>query len=198
MVKRLFDVLVSAVALLLASPLLAVLAVIVKLTSRGPVFHRSMRIGRDERPFPLLKFRSMVVNAAQQGPGITRAGDPRVTRIGRFLRKSKLDELPQLINVLRGDMSLVGPRPEDPRYVAGYTAEQRRVLSVRPGITSAASVAFRNEEELLTGADWETTYVETILPEKLRIELEALRRASFLQDLRILRDTFVAVFLKTR
>jgi lipopolysaccharide/colanic/teichoic acid biosynthesis glycosyltransferase len=193
MVKRLFDVIVAAIALLAASPLLALLAVIVKATSRGPVFHRSMRVGRGGHPFPLLKLRSMVAGAAQQGPGITRAGDPRITRIGKFLRKSKLDELPQLINVLRGDMSLVGPRPEDPRYVAHYDAGQRRVLSVRPGITSAASVAFRNEEELLTGADWERTYVETILPEKLRIELDALDRASFTQDLRILGQTIGAV-----
>ena len=125
-------------------------------------------------PFRLYKFRRMVSDADKQGPGITATGDSRITRVGRFLRRTKIDELPQLINVLSGDMSLVGPRPEDPRYVTLYTPEQRRVLAVRPGITSAASLAYRHEEQLLAGADWETVYREEVLPAKLAIDLEYL------------------------
>src|SRR5205814_1701678 len=133
----LFDLFAAAAALVIVSPLFAVAAVAVKLSSRGPVFHRGRRVGRNSVPFDIFKFRSMRVG--EGGPAITAAGDPRVTAVGSLLRKSKLDELPQLINVLRGEMSLVGPRPEAPGYVALYDAEQRRILSVRPGITSPAS-----------------------------------------------------------
>jgi lipopolysaccharide/colanic/teichoic acid biosynthesis glycosyltransferase len=140
-------------------------------------------VGKNGELFRPFKFRSMAVGADQQGPGITAAGDARVTRAGRFLRRTKLDELPQLINVLRGDMSLVRPRPEDPRYVALYTPEQRRVLAVRPGITSAASLAYRHEEQLLAGADWETVYREQVLPAKLAIDLDYLARRSLWSDL---------------
>ncbi|MFZ1551113.1 MAG: sugar transferase, partial [Anaerolineae bacterium] len=131
----------------------------------------AVRVGQDGRPFRLYKFRSMIVGTDRQGPGITATGDPRITRVGRFLRRAKLDELPQLINVLLGDMSLVGPRPEDPRYVAFYTPEQRRVLSVHPGITSPASLAYRHEEQLLAGEDWETHYRTRVLPAKLALDL---------------------------
>ena len=174
MQTRIFDLLAAFGGLLFLSPLFVLVAFAIKLDSRGPIFYRARRIGKDGIPFPLYKFRRMVSDADKQGPGITATGDSRITRVGRFLRRTKIDELPQLINVLSGDMSLVGPRPEDPRYVTLYTPEQRRVLAVRPGITSAASLAYRHEEQLLAGADWETVYREEVLPAKLAIDLEYL------------------------
>jgi lipopolysaccharide/colanic/teichoic acid biosynthesis glycosyltransferase len=194
MVKRLFDVLVSAAALLLLSPLFLGVAIAIKLSSPGPIFHRAVRVGRHGVLFKLYKFRSMVVNADKIGAGITTAHDPRITPIGRFLRRTKLDELPQLINVLRGEMSLVGPRPEDPRYVALYTEEQRRVLRARPGMTSLASVRYRNEQALLSGDDWETRYIQQIMPDKLAIDLQYIERATLLSDLGVLWQTFLALF----
>lgn len=192
--KRIFDLLISGVGLLILSPVLLILALAVKLSSPGPVFYRAKRVGRYGDEFMLYKFRSMVANADRQGPGITTAGDSRITPIGKLLRRTKLDELPQLINVWQGDMSLVGPRPEDPRYLTYYTSEQRAVLNVRPGITSLASVKYRHEEALLTGADWEKTYINVVLPEKLQIDLDYVRRANLLRDLGILWQTFVALF----
>ena len=194
MVKRLFDVLVSAMALVLLSPIFLGVAIAIKLSSPGPIFYRAVRVGRHGVPFKLYKFRSMVVNADKIGAGITTAHDPRITPIGRFLRRTKLDELPQLINVLRGEMSLVGPRPEDPRYVALYTEEQRRVLRARPGMTSLASVRYRNEQALLSGDDWETRYIQQIMPDKLAIDLQYIERATLLSDLGVLWQTFLALF----
>jgi lipopolysaccharide/colanic/teichoic acid biosynthesis glycosyltransferase len=149
--KRSFDVVFAGLGLLVLSPLFLLLAIAVELSSRGPVLFRQQRIGKDGRPFCIVKFRSMVENAQDLGPGVTRDGDPRITAMGRFLRKTKLDELPQLWNVLVGDMSFVGPRPEVPRYVEKYTAEQKRVLALKPGITDVATLEFRDEEELLKG-----------------------------------------------
>jgi lipopolysaccharide/colanic/teichoic acid biosynthesis glycosyltransferase len=189
--RRLLDVFVSATGLLLLSPLFALLAVAVKVSSRGTVLHRGERVGRDGRPFLLYKFRSMRVS--EDGPAITRADDPRITAVGRVLRRTKLDELPQLINVLAGQMSLVGPRPEAPRYVAMYDAGQRRILTARPGMTSPASLLYRAEEELLTGPEWERAYVERIMPEKLRIDLEYLERRTFRSDLDVIARTFAAL-----
>ncbi len=190
---RPLDIALSAVLLVALSPLLLVIGLLVRLTSPGPALHRGRRAGQGGRPFDLLKFRSMRVDAAQAGPGITAAGDQRITPLGGLLRRTKLDELPQLLNVLKGDMSLVGPRPEDPRYVALYTPAQRRVLAVRPGITSPASVRYRAEEQLLTGADWEAVYVHQIMPDKLAIELDYLERRSLLADVKILWQTALAV-----
>jgi lipopolysaccharide/colanic/teichoic acid biosynthesis glycosyltransferase len=144
-VRRLLEAAVSLTGLVILSPLLVALAILVKATSRGPVFYRGERVGLRGRLFRVWKFRSMTVDAERTGPGITADADPRVTRVGRFLRRFKLDELPQLVNVLAGDMSLVGPRPEDPRYVALYTPEQRAVLEVRPGLTSPASLRYADE-----------------------------------------------------
>lgn len=189
MLKRTFDVVASAIGLVVLSPVLLTLALLVKLSSPGPVFYRAVRVGRFGVPFRLFKFRSMVVNADQIGPAVTGAGDPRVTPVGRFLRRTKLDELPQLINVLRGEMSLVGPRPEDPRYVAIYTDEQRKILNVRPGITSLASVRYRNEEAVLAGADWEQHYIEHVLPDKLAVDLEYARSATLWTDVRVIFGT---------
>jgi lipopolysaccharide/colanic/teichoic acid biosynthesis glycosyltransferase len=154
--------------------------------SAGPIFYRAQRVGKDGVLFYLYKFRSMTAGADKQGPGITAAGDSRVTRVGRFLRRTKLDELPQLINVLKGEMSLVGPRPEDPRYVALYTPEQRPVLAARPGITSAASLQYRHEEQLLSGADWETVYRQEVMPAKINIDLAYWQKRTVWSDLRLI------------
>jgi lipopolysaccharide/colanic/teichoic acid biosynthesis glycosyltransferase len=193
-IRRLLDIVASGAGLAVLSPLFVLVGLWIKLDSPGPVFYRANRVGRAGRPFRLYKFRSMVADADRQGPGITATGDMRVTRAGRFLRRTKIDELPQLINVLRGDMSLVGPRPEDPRYVALYTPEQRRVLTVRPGITSAASLAYRHEEQLLSGADWETVYRTRVLPDKLAIDLAYLTRRTLGSDLKLIFQTIAAIF----
>ncbi len=193
MCKRISDGVIAALGLLIVSPLFLLIAPIIKLDSPGPVFYRAERIGKDGVPFRLYKFRSMVADADRRGPGITAAGDCRVTRVGVFLRRTKLDELPQLINVLRGEMSLVGPRPEDPRYVALYTPEQRRVLAARPGITSPASLHYRNESAVLSGNDWERVYIETVMPHKLAIELAYLSHRSFFTDLKVIFLTLWAV-----
>lgn len=194
MLKRTFDLLASALGLIILSPLFALIALLIRLTSPGPVFYRARRVGQGGREFTLYKFRSMVADADRRGPGITAAGDPRVTSIGRVLRRTKLDELPQLWNVLRGDMSLVGPRPEDPRYVALYTPEQRRVLDVRPGITSLASIEYRNEEAVLHGPDWEQRYIHEVMPAKLAIDLRYVQRATLFTDLLIILRTLLALF----
>jgi lipopolysaccharide/colanic/teichoic acid biosynthesis glycosyltransferase len=191
---RMLDSVASLFGLILLSPLFLLLGVLVKADSAGPVFFRAERIGRGGKPFHLVKFRSMVSRAAQRGPGITTVGDERITRMGRLLRRSKLDELPQLYNVLKGEMSLVGPRPEDPRYVALYTPEQRRLLEVRPGITSPASLRYRHEERLLYGPDWERVYVEQVMPHKLQMELEYLERRTWLTDLDLISQTVLALF----
>jgi lipopolysaccharide/colanic/teichoic acid biosynthesis glycosyltransferase len=192
--KRLFDIIVSTLVLLILSPFLLLTSILVKLTSPGPVFYRAIRIGKGGVPFKLYKFRSMIVAADQRGPKITAQGDSRITPLGRWLRKLKIDELPQFINVLKGEMSIVGPRPEDPHYVKAYTPDQKRVLDVRPGITSPASVRFRHEEQLLSGDDWERQYIDDVLPQKLQIELDYLHKRTFFTDLKIIWDTFVALF----
>ena len=193
LLKRAFDLLAAVLGLLLLSPLLLVIALVVRLGPPGPVLYRATRVGRYGALFKALKFRTMVMNADQLGPGITGASDTRITPAGKVLRKWKLDELPQLFNVLRGEMSLVGPRPEDPRYVALYTPEQREVLNVRPGITSLASIRYRSEESLLTGDDWERHYIEHVMPEKLAIDLEYVRKANVGQDIRIILGTLWAI-----
>ena len=194
MIKRTFDLFVALMGLFLIWPLLAIIAIAVKLDSPGPVFFRGQRVGRFGHRFSMYKFRSMVAGAARKGPGITASGDARVTRIGKILRRTKLDELPQLINVVRGEMSLVGPRPEDPRYVALYTPEQRRVLSVRPGVTSMASVKYRNEEAILSQGNLDDVYVNKVMPEKLAIDLAYLDEQTFLRDLGVLGLTLLALF----
>jgi lipopolysaccharide/colanic/teichoic acid biosynthesis glycosyltransferase len=196
--RRLVDAAVSLAGLVVLSPLLLALAVLVKATSRGPVFYRGDRVGRGGRLFRVLKFRSMAESAGPRGPAITRTGDARVTRVGRYLRRFKLDELPQLVNVLIGDMSVVGPRPEDPKYVALYTPEQRQVLEVRPGLTSPASLRYAGEERLLVGEGWEQTYVSKVLPAKLRIDLDYLRRRSLWTDMAVIGATLVALIRPPR
>ena len=189
--KRLFDVVASGVGLLLLSPLFLLVAIWIKLDSPGPVFYRQVRVGRYNRDFRIFKFRSMRVGA-DKGSLVTIGGrDPRVTRSGYFIRKFKIDELPQLINVFIGDMSLVGPRPEVRHYVDYWTKEQLRVLDVRPGITDPASIKFRNENELLEKADDpEKYYIEVIMQEKLRLYLEYVENHSFWYDIKLIFQTF--------
>ena len=189
-----FDGAGSIIGLIVLSLLFLAIAVAVKLSDGGPVFYRATRVGKNGRLFKLYKFRSMIVEGDRQGLGITIDGDSRITRLGRVLRRFKLDELPQLLNVVKGEMSLVGPRPEDPRYVALYSPEQRRVLEVRPGITSLASLKFRREELLLRGENWEATYVKDILPRKLAIELEYIGCRTLLGDVKIILRTLGGIF----
>ncbi len=191
---RLFDLLICTFALLILSPLFLLLAIAIKLTSQGPVFYKANRVGRAGEHFLLYKFRSMYTGADHQGPGITIHNDPRVTPVGRLLRRFKLDELPQIINIFRGEMSLVGPRPEDPRYVKLYTNEQRQLLAFRPGLTSPASLHYSREEALLTGPNWDTLYKEQILPHKLALDLAYMRQYTLQSYFFILFATVVTVF----
>lgn len=191
--KRLFDLYLAIVLLTLSLPVMLVVAFTVRLTSRGPVLYRQWRVGRDGREFQLLKFRTMIHAPDQQGPSITRAKDPRITRIGRVLRKWKLDELPQLFNVTRGDMSFVGPRPDVSKYLAYLNEAQKQILYLRPGLTGSATLRYRNEEQLLTQVpvgDLEDFYCTQILPEKVRFDLDYARKAGFISDLGILLRTF--------
>ncbi len=188
MIKRALDVAASSVGLLLLSPLLLLAALLVKLTSQGPVFFRQERVGRRFRRFKIYKFRTMVADAPKLGGQIT-AGDcdPRITKVGRVLRRTKLDELPQLINVLVGDMSLVGPRPEVPRYVEMFHADYEEILSLRPGITDMASVKYRDEAAILgQHADTEGVYVREILPDKIRLAKRYVAQRSLLLDLKLI------------
>lgn len=188
--KRLFDIFFSLVGIILLLPFFIVLGFLVKLTSNGPVFFRQWRVGLNGREFQLLKFRSMHVNADQKGLLTVGGRDPRVTSTGYFLRKYKLDELPQLWNVLTGDMSLVGPRPEVRKYVDLYNNEQKRVLSVRPGITDYASLQYFEENELLAkSADPEKTYIEEVMPAKLKLNLQYIEEAGLLTDIKLIFKT---------
>lgn len=192
--KRVFDVMASGLGLLLLSPLFLIIAIWVKADSPGPVFYRQTRVGRGNRDFRLFKFRSMRVGSDKKGLITVGGRDPRVTRSGYYIRKYKLDELPQLINVFIGDMSLVGPRPEVRKYVDLYTPQQLHVLDVRPGITDLASIRYRNENELLEqAADPEQYYREVVMQDKLRINSEYIADRSFFKDIKIIFLTFWAI-----
>ncbi|HEY7779225.1 MAG TPA: sugar transferase [Ktedonobacterales bacterium] len=186
--KRSLDVVVAAITLLVLSPILLFVACAVWVNDPGPIFFRHQRIGRGFRPFHVIKFRTMR-QAQSLKSELTFRNDPRVTAVGRFLRYTKLDEIPQLVNVLRGEMSLVGPRPESPQYVAHYNPEQRLILLVRPGLTGPASVRYRHQEKLLSGPDYERFYVDVIMPAKLAINLEYVRHHPIWVDLVILLKT---------
>jgi lipopolysaccharide/colanic/teichoic acid biosynthesis glycosyltransferase len=191
MTKRAFDVVGALMIGLVTAPIWVFAAVVIRLTGGASVLHRAVRVGRDGVCFTLYKFRTMDVST---GASVTAHGDPRVTRTGSFLRRTRIDELPQLWNVVRGDMSLVGPRPEDPRYVERYSAEQRRLLTVAPGLTSPATIAYQHEEAILAGyADPERAYVEDVLPAKLAVDLEWLDRRTMLGDVRVLVATVRSV-----
>lgn len=192
--KRLFDILASFIGLIIISPVFLILGIWIKLDSKGPVFYKQVRVGRGNKDFFLYKFRSMRVGADKAGLITVGGRDPRVTRSGYYIRKYKLDEFPQLINVLKGDMSLVGPRPEVRKYVEMYTPEQMHVLDVRPGITDLASIRYRNENELLEKAeDPDKYYIEVIMQDKLRINLEYVKEHSFLYDIKLIFGTFWAI-----
>jgi lipopolysaccharide/colanic/teichoic acid biosynthesis glycosyltransferase len=189
--KRLFDLFFSFLGVLLLAPILVLIAMLIKLASPGPVLYQGLRIGRFGRPFRILKFRTMVVDAERRGGSATAEDDPRLTPIGKFLRRYKLDELPQLGNVLTGDMSFVGPRPEVQKYVERYTEREKGILKLRPGITDWASIWNSNEAAVLKGSsDPEKAYEELILPTKVMLQLKYLQDHSFLTDLRILFHTF--------
>lgn len=195
--KRVFDIIASGLGLLVLSPLFVILSIWIKLDSKGPVFYRQVRVGRNNKDFRIFKFRSMRVGSDKKGLITVGGRDPRVTRSGYFIRKYKLDEFPQLINVFLGDMSLVGPRPEVRKYVDLYTPEQMRVLSVRPGITSLASIRYRNENELLEKADNpDQYYIDVVMQDKLAIDLEYVDKASFWYDIRLIFGTFWEIISK--
>lgn len=192
--KRLFDIVASGLGLLFLSPVFLVVAIWIKFDSQGPVFYRQVRVGRYNKDFKIYKFRSMRVGA-DKGSLVTIGGrDPRVTKSGYYIRKYKLDELPQLINVFIGDMSLVGPRPEVRHYVNYWTKEQLHVLDVRPGITDPASIKFRNENELMEKADDpEDYYINVIMQEKIKLYLKYVEQASFWYDIKLIFQTFKVI-----
>lgn len=193
--KRIFDVVVSMLALLILSPFFLILAAAVKIDSPGPVFYRQVRVGRYNKDFRIFKFRTMVQNADQIGPPLTTGKDPRITRVGLFIRKLRLDEFSQFLNVLDGSMSFVGPRPEVRRYVDAYTPEFMATLLVRPGLTAPSSIAFKDEDRLLnSGGDPEKIYLEKILPPKTALNLDYIKHISVLHDIGIMFQTVKAVF----
>ena len=193
--KRLFDIVVSLVGLICFLPILFLAAVLIKLDSAGPVFFRQTRMGRRFRPFKILKFRTMVEDSSTNGQSITVGDDPRITRVGWLLRKTKIDELPQLINVLRGEMTFVGPRPEVPQYVELFRQDYEEILKVRPGITDLASIKYRDEATLLAQSkNAEEEYITRVLPDKINLGKEYIRRSSVFFDLTLIFKTFVRLF----
>lgn len=195
MAKRLFDIVSSGIGLLCLAPVFVVMAIWIKLDSRGPVFYRQTRVGRYGLDFRIFKFRSMRVGSDKGRQITVGERDPRITRSGYFIRRYKIDELPQLINVFLGDMSIVGPRPEVRKYVDLYSEEQRKVFQVRPGITDLASIKYRNENELLSQVDDpDTYYIDVIMPDKLAINLEYIRHQSFMGDIKIIFNTLFKIF----
>lgn len=192
--KRLFDILFAAGTLLLLSPLLVIVALLILVTMGKPVFFRQERVGKDGKLFKIIKFRTMINHDQTSGLLLTTGDDKRITSLGRVLRRTKIDEIPQLFNVFFGDMAIVGPRPEVPKYVALYDQAQQRVISVRPGLTDPASIAYCNEEALLASyADAERAYVEKVMPAKLQLNLAYLDRAGFLTDLSLVFKTVITV-----
>ena len=192
--KRVFDIFASLVILTVTSPFFLLLALAIKLDSRGPVFYRQVRVGRYDRDFRIFKFRTMVQNADKIGLSLTVGRDPRITRVGRFIRKCRLDEFSQLLNVLSGSMSLVGPRPEVRRYGEAYRPDYMATLLVRPGITAPSSIAFKDEDRLLeNSSDPERTYIEEVLPPKMKLNLDYLGHISVWGDIKILFQTVAAV-----
>lgn len=192
--KRRFDFLVALIGLVCLFPLLVVISLWIKLSSRGSLFYTQKRVGKDFKEFYIYKFRSMVENADKMGPSVTSGDDPRITKVGKFIRQTKIDELPQLINVLKGDMSLVGPRPEVMKFVALKKDEYRKVLSVRPGITDNAAIVFRDEETIMNQyEDKEKAYIETILPQKIKLYNLYIDNISFIEDVKLILQTLKVI-----
>lgn len=194
MLKRLFDIVFSLLGLLACSPLFALIATLIKLDSRGPVFFKHQRIGKNFKAFHVYKFRTMVNDATQKGPSITAENDPRITAAGKFLRKTKIDELPQLWNILKGDMSFVGPRPEVSKYVKMFSEEYSDILKVKPGITDYATIEFRDEESVLRKYhNPEEGYIKEILPTKIELYKKYLREKSFFTDIKLILLTLMKI-----
>lgn len=192
--KRWFDIAASLIGLILLSPVFIVISLLIKLMDGGPVFYKQERMGKDFKPFLLIKFRTMTVDADKTGPLVTAGDDKRITRIGKFLRKTKLDELPQLLNVLKGDMSIVGPRPEVEKYVKEYEDDYKHILRVRPGITDYATVEYRNEEEILKAfVNPEEGYMREILPKKIKLYRKYIAEMGFKTDLKIIINTIIKI-----
>ncbi|WP_353686696.1 sugar transferase [Thermodesulfovibrio sp. 3462-1] len=199
MLKRAFDIIVSSIGLIFLTPLFLVIAYLIKKEDSGPIFYRGIRVGKYGKPFRIYKFRTMIVDAEKIGGPSTADDDPRITKIGRFLRKYKIDELPQLINVLKGEMSIVGPRPEVPFYVNMFTEEEKKILTVKPGITDWASLWNPDEGAILAGSpDPEKTYMEKIRPTKIKLQLKYVNEHSFLTDLKIIFLTVLTVITKKK
>lgn len=195
--KRIFDIVSSGIGLFILSPIFIILGIWIKLDSSGPVFYKQVRVGKNGKDFKIFKFRSMKLDSDKQGFITVGGRDPRVTNSGYYIRKYKLDEIPQLINVFIGDMSIVGPRPEVRKYVDLYNEEQLRVLSVRPGITDTASIKYRNENELLEKADDpDKMYIDEIMPDKLKYNLEYIEKKSFFYDIKLIFMTFKEILTK--
>ena len=193
--KRILDIVLSLIGLICLLPLLLLVAMLIKLDSTGPILFRQERIGMRFRPFQILKFRTMVQDSSSRGQSITVGDDPRITRVGRFLRKTKIDELPQLINVLRGEMTFVGPRPEVPQYVELFRQDYEEILKIRPGITDLASIKYRDEAALLGNSENpEQEYVTRVLPDKINLGKEYIRRSSMFFDLTVILKTFLRLF----
>lgn len=193
-VKRLFDIIASGLGLVVLAIPMLIISIVIKLDSEGEVLFKQERVGLNGVPFKIFKFRTMVADAPSKGREITVGADSRITKVGNILRKAKLDELPQLINVFKGDMSLVGPRPEVPGYVAMYTPEQRSVLKVRPGITDLASIEYRDESKVLAEAsDPEKTYIDEIMPHKLKLNMEYIENLGLFYDIGLIFRTFLAI-----
>jgi lipopolysaccharide/colanic/teichoic acid biosynthesis glycosyltransferase len=197
MLKRTFDITASILALIIFSPIMLIMAIIIKLHDGGPVFYKAARTGINNVSFKMYKFRSMVMNADKIGAASTTLSDPRITPVGKFMRKYKIDELPQLINVLKGEMSIVGPRPEVKKFTDIFTEEEKAILSVKPGITDFASIWNANEAALLEGSeDPDKTFFEEIRPEKIRLQLKYVHEHNFLVDMKIIFHTIIAIFKK--
>lgn len=195
MLKRFFDIIISLILLVIVSPVMILSALVIIVDNGFPIIYRGLRVGKDGGTFYILKFRSMINSDSKQGLEITAGGDQRITRSGRFLRKWKIDEFPQFFNVLRGDMSIVGPRPESPSYVKYYTDEERHVLSVRPGVTGVTQILFRNEEEMLDVSEPEKYYIDVLMHQKLQCDLAYVREYSFLVDILIVIVTVFAIIM---
>ena len=192
--KRVFDFIAAFVGLVLLFPILLVIALWIKFSSKGPLFYTQKRVGKDFKEFDIYKFRSMVVDADKIGPSVTSGDDPRIIEVGKFIRKTKIDELPQLLNVLKGDMSLVGPRPEVMKFVAKKRDAYKKVLSVRPGITDNAAIEFRDEETIMNSyEDKEKAYLEIILPKKIELYYNYIDNISFVNDIQLLFQTFKVI-----
>lgn len=195
--KRVFDFTASLLGLLILSPILLVTAIFIKIDSRGPIFFKQKRVGKNKKTFEIYKFRTMVTDAEKMGKQITVGNDRRITRIGKVIRKCKLDELPQLINVLKGEMSLVGPRPEVPRYVELYDEYQEQILLVKPGITDYASIKFINENEILgASSDPEEEYIKEIMPNKIELNMQYINNFSIFEDIRLILKTILYIVIR--